>query len=494
MPIFYSALLLTGVNLLLRLATTSFQVYISGRIGAAGVGLLQLVMSVSMLARTAGIAGIRTTAMYLAAEELGRRRSGAIRRILSGCFLYSIMCSGAVSLLLYFGAPFLAERWIGDLRTVASLRLFACFLPVTCLGGVMTGYFTAANRIATLSAVEIAEQLCSMAVTLTALSCWAGGDPARACEAVILGGGAGAYLTLFSLLFLRRRERAVPAQRTKVARRLLRIAVPLALADDLKAGLSTAENLIVPQRLALYTAVAEPLAAFGIVSGMVFPILMFPSAILFALSELLIPELARCAAAGSARRIRYLTRRSLRVSMLYGLCCGGLLFLFADPLCEMLYHSGEAGSCLRRFAFLAPMLYCDIVTDAATKGLGQQQYCVLYNILTSALDIALLYLLLPVWGMEGYFFSFLLTHLLNFLLSIRRLLRVTGLSLPLRVPLLAMAAALLAVSAAAQFPTAALRAAVFLAMTVCLCFLFGILRREDLHWLRGLVRPGKRCT
>ena len=38
LPIFYNALMLTGVNLLLRLVSTSFQVFISGRIGAAGVG------------------------------------------------------------------------------------------------------------------------------------------------------------------------------------------------------------------------------------------------------------------------------------------------------------------------------------------------------------------------------------------------------------------------------------------------------------------------
>ena len=49
-PIFYSALLLTGVNLLLRMVSTSFQVYISGQIGAAGVGLLQLVLSVGGMA------------------------------------------------------------------------------------------------------------------------------------------------------------------------------------------------------------------------------------------------------------------------------------------------------------------------------------------------------------------------------------------------------------------------------------------------------------
>ena len=39
LTMFYSALALTGVNLLLRLAGTAFQVYLSGQIGAAGVGL-----------------------------------------------------------------------------------------------------------------------------------------------------------------------------------------------------------------------------------------------------------------------------------------------------------------------------------------------------------------------------------------------------------------------------------------------------------------------
>ena len=54
LPIFYSALMLTGVNLLLRFAGTAFQVWLSGRIGAAGVGLLQLILSVDMLALTLG--------------------------------------------------------------------------------------------------------------------------------------------------------------------------------------------------------------------------------------------------------------------------------------------------------------------------------------------------------------------------------------------------------------------------------------------------------
>ena len=63
MPIFYNALLLTMVNLILRFAGTAFQVYLSGRIGAEGIGLLQLVLSVGALALTVGMGGIRTASM-----------------------------------------------------------------------------------------------------------------------------------------------------------------------------------------------------------------------------------------------------------------------------------------------------------------------------------------------------------------------------------------------------------------------------------------------
>jgi len=180
LPIFYSAMLLTLVNLLLRFVGTSFQVYISARIGAAGVGLLQLVMSVGGLAVVAGVAGIRTAAMYLTAEELGKKRRQNVTWVLSGCFVYSIAFSGTVASLLYGFAPRIAAHWIGNPQTVDALRLFAAFLPVICLANVMTGYFTAANRIGTLAAVEVAEQLVSMLITMMALSFWAGSDPVKA--------------------------------------------------------------------------------------------------------------------------------------------------------------------------------------------------------------------------------------------------------------------------------------------------------------------------
>lgn len=422
-PIVLGAFLLTGVNLLLRTVSTGFQVFLSSQLGAAGIGLVQLVLSVGGMAMTAASAGIRTATMYLTAGELGQRRPENIRHVLSCCVRYSMLSSLCVAVTLYIAAPILAEKWIGSTQTAPAIRLLACFLPVSCLCGVMSGYFTAAGKIGILSAVQVGEQLFSVALTAGMLVLWAKGDPAKACQAMVLGSGIAACLSLCLLTFLRAGQKTRSAPAFPLWRKLLCTAVPLALADDLKAGINTAENLMVPNRLGLYPYAADPLSTFGTVCGMVFPVLMFPAAIVYSLAELILPEIAQCYAAGRHRRIAYLARRALYTVLLYsGLVCG-IMYLLAKPLCLSLYGSAEAGSHLRLYALLIPMLYCDAITDSVNKGMGQQKHCVRINILTAALDVLFLYLLLPRYGMQGYFFSFLVTHLLNFCLSLGLLIR-----------------------------------------------------------------------
>lgn len=486
-PIIYSALLLTAVNLLLRFVSTSFQVYLSGKIGPEGIGLLQLVLSVGALSMTVGMGGIRTATMYLCAEVVGQKRQERMIWVLSGCIMYSVILSSVVACLLYHFAPLIAGKWIGNDTTVSAIRLLAYFLPVNCLCGVMVGYFTGVSRIGTLAAVEVAEQLFSMAATVLLLSFWAENDPAKACRAVIMGSGFGGCFTLTTLLVLKRIENAVIGTRVQIGRKLWEIAAPLAIADNIKAGISTTENLMVPKRLALYPGEATPLASFGMVCGMVFPVLMFPAAILFGLAELLIPELARCNAAGSTARIRHLTERSLLLALIYGCFCGGILYLLADDLCITLYKTPEAGKFLRWFSLLAPMLYCDAIVDAMTKGLGKQKICVRYNIITSAMDVCLLFLLLPKYGMVGYFISFLITHLINFLLSIRLLQKLVGKILPATTAVLCITAAIASTIAAQLVNLQILKVSAFALLFGSLLILWGIVKKTDISWIKKMI-------
>jgi O-antigen/teichoic acid export membrane protein len=174
--------------------------------------------------------------------------------------------------------------------------------------------------------------------------------------------------------------------------------------------------------------------------------------------------------------------------MIYGIYFSGLIFLLAQDLCQTLYGSQEAGQYLRLYALMIPMLYCDSITDAMIKGLGQQRISVRYNILTNILDILLLYFLLPHYGMYGYFVSFLLTHLLNFGLSLRRLLIICRERISLMQPLLGMIAMVPSVLIASMTGSLAGRITAYTGILTSLFFLFGIANRNDVKWLRGLIR------
>ena len=284
-------------------------------------------------------------------------------------------------------------------------------------------------------------------------------------------------------------DRKIYGERVHIMKKLFKIAVPLAIADDVKAGISTTENLMVPKRLTLYPGQVNPLGAFGMVCGMVFPVLMFPAAILFGLAELLIPEMARCSAAGSTTRIRYLSEQSLRIALLYGCFCCGILFLSAESLCIKLYKTPEASRYLKWYTLLAPMLYCDAIVDAMNKGLGQQKISVRYNIITSVMDVIFLFFLLPKYGMSGYYFSFLVTHLVNFLLSVRLLKKSVKQLMPWKTVLICITA-LAASIIAAQFVRNITASSIsFLILYAALLSLLGIISKDDLHWIIGVIHP-----
>ena len=173
--------------------------------------------------------------------------------------------------------------------------------------------------------------------------------------------------------------------------------------------------------------------------------------------------------------------------MLYGVFFCGVLYLLSEELCMGLYHNQEAGKYLRLYALLIPMLYCDAITDAMTKGLGQQKICVRYNILTSALDVIFLYFLLPKYGMMGYFFSFTVTHLLNFALSLQRLLKITKQHLPFYVPAFTVASMMLAICGASTFSKSGMKILVFTSLLGSLLYLLKIVSKEDLLWTKGLI-------
>lgn len=496
-----STLLLTLASMSLRCSALYFQAFLASSIGAAGVGLLQLVSSVGFFAMTLGTSGIRVGAMYLCAEEYGHQRPGGVCQAVHCSITYGLVFSVLVGTGLILFAESLSRRWLGDPQAAGCLRLFGLFLPVSCLWTILDGYFTACSKIRQFVAVEFLDRCVSIAFTLLLLLFWAGDSVGRSCSSVILGNCLGTLTGTGILFFLYNRDRRkVPPVRSgngTMMRKLFRLCLPLAFSDYLRSGLSTLEQFLIPWGLtksgAGHTA---SMAVYGTIHGMVFPVLMFPSVVFSSLSDLLVPELAICQAKNDTRRIHLLTRRCLKLGFLFSAAIACLLFCLAMPLGRLLYRSPQAGFYLRLFSPMVLILYMDAMTDGMLKGLGQQVYCVRYNTLTSFLDVPSLFFLLPAIGIPGYLITFAVSHVLNFVLSLRRLITVTRYTLQPQFPCKVLFCSGLCCCFCfklSRFLSSDLAAVVLFPVLFSLSFflvlqLFSVLEPEELRWLQVRFR------
>ncbi len=429
--------LLTAVSLFLRAVGVSFHAYIAGRIGAAGMGLFSLIMSVYNFGVTFACSGIGLASAKMVSEELAMEREGGARKsgrlsILHGLFFGSVAFG-----VIFFCAPFVGAVFLGDARTVLPLRILSLSLPCVAMSAAMNGYFSAVGRVGKSAAVQLVEQVVRVALCMALLSQTNDSNAQTACILVVVS-GCFAEISSFLVLFALYRKDVIRYERKKVGERILgrilHISLPVAVSSYVRSGLSTIEHAFIPRGLQMHGGDANSaLSAYGVVHGMVLPLVLLPSAALQSFSTMLIPEVTMHYKRGENQRLRNLIERALSLTLAFSIGAAGVLFFFAEEIGMAVYQSREAAYFIRVIAPLAVVMYADGVVDAVLKGMNQQVYSMGYNIVDSALAVVLMLYLLPTRGIDGYVAIIYITEMVNAFLSITRLLYIADFSLhPIR--------------------------------------------------------------
>ena len=494
---------MAATSFLMRTIALAFQVYVAGRIGAAGIGLFQLVMSVYTLATTVAVSGVRLAATRLISQQIGREDDPAVRRATCCALGYALFFGMAAMLLLFYLAP-AASRWVGDDRIILSLRVLSFSLPFVACSGAMGGYFIALHRSVKMSLVQLSEQLIRIGCTVLALWRLGGYGLEYACGALTLGMLASEVFSFLALLLLMLSglPRGAGRCRTPMLPQLLRITVPLSLSSYARSALSTTQHLLVPRGLRLHGGGVEAaLAAYGVIQGMSLPVLLFPAALIGVISDLIVPELTEAQVQGRLRGLGYMLERLYRLGLFFAMAVAGTCFFFACPLGELIYSEPKAGEYIRLLAPLVPVMYMDTLVDGMLKGVGEYRANMRYNIIDAATGLMMVWLLLPRFGVAGYVFSIFATEMLNFALSASRLTRVAVFHLQPGCWVLTAAAAvggwLLLRLLTGGVPGAGrpfsliLSVLLYLACYTAALLLSGALKREELSWFFSLLRPQK---
>ena len=420
---------LTLSGFLMRTIAVSFNVYLTNRIGSSGIGLFQLIMSVYALTVTFATAGIKLGATRLVTESLCKKEASA-EKIVRLCIKYSLFTGCAVAGALFILSGFISRRWIMDERAEYSLKILALSLPPVAVSAALNGYFTARKTLVKYSAVQLIEQLCRIGATVFGLAAAVGSGLSALCGAIAAGTTVSEVVSCLlscTLYVFDKKERNGISERG-LLKRLMHISVPDAVGSDMRSVLLTVEHLLIPVGFRKSgQKTEEALSTYGTVHGMALPVILYPAAVLTALSGLLVPELSGFLALGQREKINRVSNECLKLTVMFAFGTGAFLFFFADRTALAVYASRESALYIKLLSVLLPIMYLDTVTDGLLKGLDQQLASMRYNIIDSGICVVLVYFLLPKFAVKGYVFVLFLSEIINFALSFNRLAKTAEL-------------------------------------------------------------------
>ena len=173
------------------------------------------------------------------------------------------------------------------------------------------------------------------------------------------------------------------------------------------------------------------LSQYGIINGMALSVLMFPSIIINSFSNLLLPEFSYYYNKRSYNSINTVINKVFQLTFIFAIGFMGLFLFYNDYLSKLIFNNLEVSIYIKLLAPLVIPMYLDTVIDNILKGLDKQIGVMKCNIFDLFLSIGGIFILLPIFGINGYIIIMYISTLLNFFISVFQLKKYTEFSFDL---------------------------------------------------------------
>ena len=422
-----SGVLLTATALTIKTVGMLFGAYISHAVGAEGVGLYTLIMTVYSFAVTVATSGVSLTVTRLVASAIGSGREGEVSRILRGAMLYALFFGALSSVLLVFGAPIIGKWILSDERTVSAMQVLSLSLIPISFCAVLSGYFVGVKRVAFNAVATILGQGIKIAVTVAMVS-YASGYGMVASVGALCASITVTEIISFLIVgaeFLCDKRKYANKYSQKCGNEIkdvVKMAIPLAVSAYIRSIFLSIEHILIPRKLKdRGEDSAEAYSHYGALHGMALPLVLYPMTPLSSFSGLLVPEFAEDMAGGREERMSRVASLAVNTTLSYSVLIAVLLYCFSSELGYLVYNSYDAGSYVAIISPIIPIMYLDHITDQVLKGIGEQVYSMWVNVTDSVLSVLLVWFLIPAFGITGYALVIIIMEGYNFLLSFIRL-------------------------------------------------------------------------
>ena len=386
------------------------------------MGLYQVALSVFALFLTLGSGGIPIAVSRTVTQSYAQKRKDKAFSVLSAGVILSLLLTLPIFLLLEIFGEKLTFLF-SDTGSFSVFRILLIGLCFSSVYSVLRGYFWGKRNFLLPALFDIAEETVMVIVGVLLLQNVASplSGAQQAAWAVV-----ASYLFSFlaaALCYLFQGGRLSMPQNT--LKPLFNAAMPITSVRAGNSLINSAVAVLFPAMLLKAGfSQSDSLQIFGVISGMVLPVLFIPATLIGSLSLVLIPELSEDLFKKNYERLRKNILRSIRFAVLVACTLIPLFYSLGEDIGKIAFSNAEAGILIQRSCPILLPMCLTMISTSMLNSLGFERHTFLFYFIGAAAMLLGILFLPPLCGGYAYLIglgsSFVLTGVCNFVLLFKK--------------------------------------------------------------------------
>lgn len=371
-----------------------YRIFLSDKIGAEGIGLYQVTLSIFSLILTVCCSGTPVTVSRLITKYHSQKEFQKEKKVISAGILFTFFTALPVCIILLFSRKILAFVFADE----RCIKLFYILLPgliFTSVYSVLRGVFWGRKDFLPYSVIELLEESVMIIFGILLINgitdIYQGTTYAVIAVVVSFAFSFTLALTVF---FLRKNKIVNPKGEILP---LLKASAPITAMRTASSITSSLVSIILPMRLVAvgYTS-AETMSMFGQAAGQAIPILFIPSALIGSFTLVLIPIISENFYKNENIKLKENIENAIRFSVFLSCLFFPVFFVCGDEIGVLIFGNERCGEYLTASAYLIFFIGISNITTSILNSIGKENKTLLYY------GISAVFMLLAIWFLPKF--------------------------------------------------------------------------------------------
>lgn len=397
-----------------------YRIILSRSIGAEGLGIYQICLSVFSVFLTAASSGIPVTVSRLIAKNTATGNLKGKHSVVTAGILSTLMFTLPAALVMFLAKDLYAFLFPDR----DCVKIFLWLLPglvLTSVYAIMRGSFWGNKQFLPYSVIELAENAV-MVVCGCALISFAhtAKDGARMAVIAVLISYVFSFAVSLGWYFIKGGKIANPKSQLKP---LMKASLPITAMRTSTSLLNSCVAMFLPALLSKacgYTS-SEALVLYGTVIGMSVPMLMIPNSLIGSIAVVVAPEMSENFYAKRNELLKRDIERTIKSSVLIATVLIPVMFTLGKDIGVLFYASELSGAVMRRFSFMMLPMCLAMITTTILNSLNFEVRTLLYFFAGAIVMIGTILGLTRLLGINAYMVGLSLDFVITAALNLRLL-------------------------------------------------------------------------